>query len=638
MGNAGIEMSLHECPICTESFTSNRKAKVLPCGHTLCSLCIPALKTTSHSCPICRAAVPEQMWGRLPDNYTVMETTTKEALCALVGQQNAQIVSNLQTEEREIRGRLSAIQRDIGEIVKRREKLHSQRPADYDPTQYQAAVKQYMSQLQRYTQDLIEDSYGDNSEIAEKQKEMPISSSFREPLHIAAEQDLAEEPSTMIPEDYQSNPVLLRIAILQDQSNRRQTHLQKYLTALSQLEHLTVQLQADKEEVLCDYQRRRAEYIDVHKDLDRSIESAVRERVAAQTYIERVEAEVAELRRQKELMALEKAELMHAIEREASDQMLAINEELQRLDSNSQALLATRTSPYYEANRLAYLQLLGQITAIETNCLERTEERIKGLEARLDTRSESVVEALEGRTAALVNHIGRTKVAIQTLFQEKFAIAEEINARKKQACDYNEAIRRAGREKELVTARIASGTERCSKMQAEIRKMRAKLDERLENCEKLKWEKAKREENIVTLEASWAALDRYQQNILSPYFDKAFSALSELNRRISVQSQATTPSKPSKTATPPPPIKLHTKAQAPVSDPNPSQRVLAETEARRSSLLQACDALQRKVEERAQAGVLLRSLCAEKRGAVEVFRRRAAVVCIGAFTLALLVL
>lgn len=627
-------MSLHECPICVEVFSPNRKAKVLPCGHTLCSTCIPSLQLISNTCPLCRAAVPAQMWERLPDNYTVMETTTKEALSALAGHRNAQIVSNLQAEEREIRGRLSTIQRDIGEIVKRREELQSRRPANYDPAQYQATVELYMSQLQMSTQKLVECRRGENSEIVEKQEEMSISSTFPWLLSIETEEVLAEEPSIPIPEEYQSNPVLLRIATLQDQSNRRQSHLQAYLGVLSQLEHHIAQLAAEQEQILADYHRRRAEYADLQNGIGKSIESAVKERVAAQTYIEEVEKEVAELRKQRELMTLEKAELMQTIEREASDQMLAINEELQRLNSSSQALLA---APYYDANRHAYLHLLGQITGIETDCVERTEARIKGLEARLDTRSGAVVrevEALEGRNAALMDQIRRTKDAIQTCLHEKVAIIEEINVWKKRFEDYNGTVRRAGREKEIATARIAINTDVYSKVQANIRKMRVKLDQSLEICEKLEWERTKREENIVTLEASWAAVDRYQQNILSPFFDKAFSALSELNHRISVQPQAKPTSKRKETA-PPPAIQVHPKAEK-ATDQSLSLGVLAE--AQRSSLLRECAALQRKVEEKTLTGVHLRRLYAEKRGAVEVFRRQVAMVCFGAFTLALLVL
>jgi hypothetical protein len=424
--------------------------------------------------------------------------------------------------------------------------------------------------------------------------------------------------------------------MLQDTSNRRQKQLQSYLASLSQLESMALQLEADKEKALAAHNHRRSEYTDVRKGLDKSIESAVKERVAAETYIERVEAEVAGLRGQQELLALEKAELMQTIEREASDQMLAINKELQCLESSSRSLLDPQSSA--NASRNAYMQLLSQTTAIENTNLNRANERIAGLKARLYSNTdeaERVIEALKGKVLSLAEENHSINEAIQILSMEKLAGIEVVSIRKKKRGEQEEAIRRANRERESATVRIAGITEKHSKMQAEIRQIRMKYDQNVEKCEQIEWKGKKLEEEMGNLDAAWAVLDRYHQNVLIPCLDRTILAVFELNQRLSTPRIR---QKPREIAISSPETVNLVRISPSDTDCSSYLKVLAEKTATRSDLLQECVALQSKTEAKTQALAQIRSLYAERAQVREGFRRKVVGVCIGVFTLALLVL
>ncbi len=60
------DLSACECPVCFSFLTGERAPMSLPCGHTVCQLCIAALKVGGHggtstlSCPMCRKVVQEK--------------------------------------------------------------------------------------------------------------------------------------------------------------------------------------------------------------------------------------------------------------------------------------------------------------------------------------------------------------------------------------------------------------------------------------------------------------------------------------------------------------------------------------------------------------------------------------------------
>jgi hypothetical protein len=74
-------MNPFECPICTNHYTDDIGdyiPKVLPCGHTFCTMCLFSLFHTSSSstiliCPQCRFHHPVLSYDSLPKNYTVIE-------------------------------------------------------------------------------------------------------------------------------------------------------------------------------------------------------------------------------------------------------------------------------------------------------------------------------------------------------------------------------------------------------------------------------------------------------------------------------------------------------------------------------------------------------------------------------------
>ena len=45
-----------QCSVCLSSLTTNRRVRVLPCGHIFCAQCIDQWACTEHACcPVCRA-------------------------------------------------------------------------------------------------------------------------------------------------------------------------------------------------------------------------------------------------------------------------------------------------------------------------------------------------------------------------------------------------------------------------------------------------------------------------------------------------------------------------------------------------------------------------------------------------------
>ena len=62
-----------ECLICEYPYSDNRKPKSIPCGHTLCEVCIASLiKNNSLECPICRTAFQNINVANLPIIYQLM--------------------------------------------------------------------------------------------------------------------------------------------------------------------------------------------------------------------------------------------------------------------------------------------------------------------------------------------------------------------------------------------------------------------------------------------------------------------------------------------------------------------------------------------------------------------------------------
>ena len=57
--DAGLSAA-SECPACFQELGENRKPYSLPCGHTLCQLCVHSLvriSSTQFSCPLCRLTI-----------------------------------------------------------------------------------------------------------------------------------------------------------------------------------------------------------------------------------------------------------------------------------------------------------------------------------------------------------------------------------------------------------------------------------------------------------------------------------------------------------------------------------------------------------------------------------------------------
>lgn len=624
-------MSLHECPICTELFEPKRKAKVLPCGHTICSQCIPSLRQFSHCCPTCRADVHPLAWERLPDNYAVMENVSKEALNTLIGVRKEKIVLNLQAEEREIKGKLLEIQRDIGEIRRKKKEIARQPPSEYNPAQYQAAVQQFILNLHLNTQEIAANSQNTDLE-SDKYRE---NCDFGDFIGLEAVKDVDEEADSVIPEQYRENPVLLTIAMLQDTSNRRQKQLKRYIVALSQLEKIGLQLATDKEKALSAYNHRKSEYTDVCRGLDKSIESAVKERVAAEAYIDQVDREVAGLRGQQELLALEKEELMGTIEEEARDQMLAINKELQCLESRCRGLLDPETSA--NASKHAYMQLLTHTIAIENANLSRTNQRIAGLKGRLDRSNEEKggFKALKGKFRSLSEELCTVKEDIRVNSMEKLAEIEEISLIKKKGSEQEEVIHRNTIERQNLTLKIAGNTEKQSKLQAKIKEIRIKSDQNVWKLEKLESKGEKLATEMVNLDAAWAVLDRYHQNVLIPCVNRTILSLFELNQHLSTLQ---TRPKPIKIANSSTKTTILEQISYSAVDYEAYLKILAEKTAINSDLEQECMALKRKTEGKTEILAQLRCLYAEKTQIYAEFRKKAAGVCFGVFTLALLVL
>ena len=65
MSDLSRELSACECPICFSYLVGNKTPMFLPCGHTLCSVCVAKMKEKrkeghqSFPCPICRKLIRE---------------------------------------------------------------------------------------------------------------------------------------------------------------------------------------------------------------------------------------------------------------------------------------------------------------------------------------------------------------------------------------------------------------------------------------------------------------------------------------------------------------------------------------------------------------------------------------------------
>ena len=63
------------CPICELSYSEENKPKSIPCGHTLCEICINSLiKNEEFACPICRVSYKNLNISHLPTIYQLIIT------------------------------------------------------------------------------------------------------------------------------------------------------------------------------------------------------------------------------------------------------------------------------------------------------------------------------------------------------------------------------------------------------------------------------------------------------------------------------------------------------------------------------------------------------------------------------------
>ena len=65
MSSASAELSACECPVCFSLLIGDRSPMSLPCGHTLCRLCLAQLTSKqgegpTFPCPMCRKGVQPQ--------------------------------------------------------------------------------------------------------------------------------------------------------------------------------------------------------------------------------------------------------------------------------------------------------------------------------------------------------------------------------------------------------------------------------------------------------------------------------------------------------------------------------------------------------------------------------------------------
>lgn len=68
-----------ECPICFIEFSSdNRVPKLIPCGHTICALCVELLidpkRKTQLTCPTCNKKHLKLVVKKLPTNYMLLDS------------------------------------------------------------------------------------------------------------------------------------------------------------------------------------------------------------------------------------------------------------------------------------------------------------------------------------------------------------------------------------------------------------------------------------------------------------------------------------------------------------------------------------------------------------------------------------
>lgn len=61
---------LCQCPLCFEAYETERKPKMLPCGHTICELCVGELRETS--CSECGRELGKLDAAAMPTNFALL--------------------------------------------------------------------------------------------------------------------------------------------------------------------------------------------------------------------------------------------------------------------------------------------------------------------------------------------------------------------------------------------------------------------------------------------------------------------------------------------------------------------------------------------------------------------------------------
>ena len=451
------------CPICTEPYSAARQVKVTPCGHSLCAHCVLRLSQRHNDCPFCKANIPKKTWQNLPSNYAMMEIPSGEdALKALALSTASHLISNLQLEAKQLESSLSDLRRAESETKKRRKDLAEKPFPSFSPVVHLQAIREFIGQIEAETEAIVKKADIDQLQPTEVQQLLANYQVIHDRLTVLSER-LLSEPEQPSRDLRTGDPIINRIRTLQDESNAKQRRLQGYYACIAEVDTLAQRLSAAKESAVQLFTSEHITYGETGEQLAKAVQSAVVANLQAEKYIEQLQLDIAGIEATRQSLDLEKTELEHCIEIEATERLLAINAELREMDELTKGVVAgwKAQGGSLEGSLKEYIRFVTEETATNLCEAEKTESRCASIRERLAKETQislfdGDIAALLDRSvqlnqtiseqAAIVTHLKGAKTAEESSIKAAFATVTNLEA----------AIKRSESDGKSAAARTAS--------------------------------------------------------------------------------------------------------------------------------------------------------------------------------------